>query len=259
VPGRLTIVGTGITLGVHVTPEARAAIERADEVLYLLAEPAMSLWLERLNPRARSLEHLYPLGSDRREIYQAIVEEVAARVRTGADVCLAFYGHPGVFVYPSHELVRRARAEGWHARLLPGISAEDCLFADLGVDPGLIGCLSFEASDFLLHGRRPDTSAGLVLWQIGVIGIAGAVLETSYPGVAILRDRLLDDYPPAHEVVVYEAATYPIFEPVVRRVPLAGLAEAEIPTMATLWVPPAGRPQVDAAMAQRLDALGHPM
>jgi hypothetical protein len=37
--------------------------------------------------------------------------------------------------------------------MLPGISAEDCLFADLGIDPGIYGCQSYEATDFLANGR----------------------------------------------------------------------------------------------------------
>ena len=45
--------------------------------------------------------------------------------------------HPGVYVAPSHETVLRARAEGYPARMLPGISSEDCLFADLGEESDL--------------------------------------------------------------------------------------------------------------------------
>ena len=65
--------------------------------------------------------------------------------------------------------------------------------------------------------------------------------------------------PAAHEVVVYEASSYPIFEPFVARVALAALAEAEIPTMATLWVPPSTAPRLDDAMVRRLDALRRPV
>ena len=54
-----------------------------------------------------------------------------------------------VFVQPSHESIAIARLEGFSARMLPGISAEDCLFADIGLDPGKDGCQSFEATDFL--------------------------------------------------------------------------------------------------------------
>jgi len=38
--------------------------------------------------------------------------------------------------------------------MLPGISTEDCLYADLGVDPGLIGSQNFEATDFIVSGRK---------------------------------------------------------------------------------------------------------
>jgi hypothetical protein len=41
----------------------------------------------------------------------------------------------------------RSSTDGFDAVMLPGISAEDCLFADLGIDPGMIGCQSFEATD----------------------------------------------------------------------------------------------------------------
>jgi uncharacterized protein YabN with tetrapyrrole methylase and pyrophosphatase domain len=255
VPGRLTIVGTGITLGVHVTREARAAIERADEVLYLVAEPAVGKWIERLNPNARSLEPLYGLGDDRREIYARLVEEVASCVRAGRRVCFALYGHPGVYAYPSHELLRLAREEGWAARMLPAVSAEDCLFADVGLDPGLVGCQSYEATDFLLHGRRVDPTAALVLWQVTVIGTGTAVADVSRPGLRLLAERLLAEYPPGHEVVIYEAATYPILEPTVLRVRLDALAEADVPPMATLCVPPAAAPAVDEEMARRLDSF----
>src|SRR5216683_1496595 len=102
--------------------------------------------------------------------YNATVEHILGCVRTGDKTVGAFYGHPGVFVYPSHEAIRRARSEGYSAKMLPGISAEDCLFADLGIDPAVCGCQTFEATDFLLHGRRIDPSSSVVLWQIGVVG-----------------------------------------------------------------------------------------
>ena len=97
--------------------------------------------------------------------------EILAHVRRGLDVCAAFYGHPGVFV----DSVARggARAPARRASGLgcsPAISAEDCLFADLGVDPARFGCQSYEATDFLVHGRRVDPTATLVLWQIGTVG-----------------------------------------------------------------------------------------
>ena len=78
----------------------------------------------------------YDEGRPRLEAYKKMVERILKNVKDGLEVCVVFYGHPSVFVQPSHESVRIARLEGFSARMLPGISAEDCLFADIGLDPG---------------------------------------------------------------------------------------------------------------------------
>ena len=56
-------------------------------------------------------------------------------VRAGLDVVGVFYGHPGVFVDPSQRSLAIAREEDYKARMLPGVTAEDCLYADLCIDP----------------------------------------------------------------------------------------------------------------------------
>ena len=97
-------------------------------------------------------------------------EMLVAAAGRALSVCAAFYGHPGIFVYPGQEAVRRAREEGFDARMLPGISSLDCLWCDLGIDPAAAGCQIYHATDFVLQRRRPDTAATLVLLQINVIG-----------------------------------------------------------------------------------------
>jgi len=248
----LTVVGTGIQFGTQMTPEARLAIEKADVVLSLVAEPVMQAAVERLNPNTRSLQEHYVVGERRAVAYEAMVVEILSHVRRGLNVCAAFYGHPGVFVAPSHEAVRRAREEGLRARMLPGISAEDCLFADLGVDPARFGCQSYEATEFLLHGRRVDETAALVLWQLGTVGNAAAAEEATPSGLGVLVDVLLGLYPPDHEVVVYEASPYPGFDPLIRKLPLDELGPQHVTAMSTLYVPPAKPPELDVTMSDRL-------
>ena len=250
--GSLTIVGTGIQLGVHLTPEARAAIEQADDVLFAVADRLSAAWLSELNPKARSLASFYAPGRKRLDTYNEMVEEILASVRTGNNVCVAFYGHPGVFVYPGHEAVRRARVEGFSARMLPAISTLDCLVADIGIDPARTGMQSYEASDFLLHLRQPDPAALVVLWQIGVVGELSYVEEADVQGLAVLVEYLEDFYPQEHEVIIYEASPYVVSEPKAIRVPLSEVGEAEIPPISTMVVPPAMRRPQDAAMAERL-------
>src|SRR5712691_9528546 len=186
-----------------MTPQALAEIQRADDVPYLVADAATGAWLRSLTPKARSLKHLYQPTAHRAESYEAIVDELLSRVRAGLRVCAAFYGHPGVFVQPSHEAIRRARSEGFEARMLPAVSAQDCLFADLGVDPARSGCQSYEATDLLIHARQIDSSAGLILWQVAIVGNPDYVPEGDLSRLGILVEYLGRYYPPEHEVVCY--------------------------------------------------------
>lgn len=236
--GSLAVVGTGIQLVRQLTPEAREEIERADEVLFVVADAATATWLTSLNPRARSLSGLYRRGVERDRVYAAMVDEILAAVRAGSRVCAVFYGHPGVYVQPSHEAVRRARAEGFDARMLPAVSAEDCLVADLGVDPGEHGWQSFEATDFLARGVRPEPSAALVLWQVDGIGKRDSSRDPDPRGLHALGRALLALYPPAHEIVFYRASVYPVAGPQIVRVRLDEVPELGEAPAPTLYVPP---------------------
>lgn len=250
--GSLTVVGTGIQLATQLTPEARSAIEEADEFLFLASEPAAMLWLSELNPRSRSLHIHYRDGVDRVETYEGMVEEILTAVRGGAKVCAAFYGHPGVFVTPSHEAIRRVRNEGFAARMLPAVSALDCLFADLGVDPAGTGFQCYEATDFLLRGRIPDVAAAFVLLQIGTIGTRDATPRPRPQSLALLLGHLTRFYPPAHEVIVYEASPYPVAAASIERTPLEGLATVRLTAASTLYVPPSAPAEPDAELAEKL-------
>lgn len=235
-----------------MTPEARAAIAGADVVLHGLDDPVARAWIADVNPRARSLLSLYAPGRHRRETYDAMVEAMLEPVRAGKTVCAAFYGHPGVFARPPHEAVRRARDEGHEARMLPAVSSEDALFADLGVDPGADGCQSFDATDFLLRRRVPDPSSALLLWQVGGLGDTGYPPRATPERVQVLVEYLEPWYPRTHPAVVYQASPYPFAPPRVRELPLGALPDADVSPMATLYVPPAARREVDPTMLARL-------
>jgi uncharacterized protein YabN with tetrapyrrole methylase and pyrophosphatase domain len=222
-------------------------------VFYLLAETTAESWFKDLNPSSHSLRHHYAVGRPRAETYERMADEILAAVREGRNVCAAFYGHPGVFAAPSHDAVRRAREEGFPAVMLPAISAEDCLFADLGVDPGETGCQSFEATDFLLRRRAFDTSVPLILWQVGFIGVADAPVTPASGAFGVLVDYLLEAYDESHTAVIYEASPYPVGAPNIRRFTLGDVREAELGGMSTLFVPPAAERPVDPAMRTRIE------
>ena len=252
--GSLSVVGTGIKGPGHTTPQTKRHIEKADRVFFLVAGGVAATWIRELNPAAESLHDAYAEGKDRRESYREMVERILAPLREGLTVCAVFYGHPGVFVNPGHEAIRRAREDGHQAEMLPAISAEDCLFADLGVDPADQGCQSFEATDFLARPRRFDTRTALILWQLHAIGFIAYAQpgQWSPEGLRLLVEALRRHYDDDHPAVVYEAAKYPLTAPSIQRVRLAYLAEAEIGTASTLYVSPTGRAPLDPVILRSL-------
>lgn len=238
--GELTCVGLGMMLGAHLTPRARGWIDAADVVFVAASDALVEHWVQAMHPDVRSLQGLYAEGKPRQQTYRDMAAAMLGEVRAGRRVVGAFYGHPGVFAQVPHAAIDEARDAGYSARMDPGISAEDCLYADLGFDPGRVGCAHFEASQLLFYRRVIDTSAWLVLWQIGLAGDRTyAVRASSTAQRQRLVDRLLRDYPADHPVILYEAATLPIGAPRMETLPLSALAHAQLHMHTTLAVPPA--------------------
>lgn len=258
--GSLACVGLGMMLGAHLSPRARSHIEQADVVFGLVSDPLVELWLQRLRPDVRSLQDFYgdgsPTGKPRTQSYREMVEAMVGEARGGRAVCGAFYGHPGVFAEVPHRAIALAREDGLHAVMEPGISAEDCLYADVGFDPGTVGCQHYEASQFMFHHRRIDPSAWLVLWQVGVAGDRSTARRATGPAHRrLLVEVLGQTYPSTHEVIAYEAATLPIATARVERMPLSGLVDAVLDLHTTLAIPPAIALQRNEQVLRRLADL----
>jgi uncharacterized protein YabN with tetrapyrrole methylase and pyrophosphatase domain len=253
--GSLVVVGTGIKVAAHATLETVAAIERADRLFYLVTEPATAAWLSRLNQTAATLDDVYAEGKPRAQSYLEMSARIMEAVRAGHQVCAAFYGHPGVFVNASHYCIDHLRLEGYDCRMLPGVSAEDCLFADLGVNPGDYGLASFEATDFLASRRVFDPRSELVLWQVGALG-EGSVRKGMVPRperIEKLTASLRKHYPANHPIVIYEAPCFPGCAPYVRRLPLRQLPTLKMRPMMTVYVPPRPQRLPDPAIAKWFD------
>jgi uncharacterized protein YabN with tetrapyrrole methylase and pyrophosphatase domain len=254
--GDLACVGLGMMLGAHLTPRSRSYIERADVVFVAVSDPLVELWVQEMHHDVRSLQPHYADGKNRQDTYREMVEVMLAEVRTGKSVCGVFYGHPGVFALAPHRAVELARQEGFAAVMEAGVSAEDCLYADLGIDPGRFGCQHYEASQLMFYRRRIDTSAYLVIWQPAIAGDRSFRRFATGPAyLQLLADLLRDDYPAEHPCTVYEAATLPIHAPRIESVPLANLASAQLTLASTLVLPPARPLQQNPAMLERLAEL----
>jgi len=226
-PGRGSFIAVGIGIGgaAQTTIETVERMRAADKLYHCVIDPAVEQWLCEVNPTAESLTPLYGEGKDRAETYNEMVAAFVGSVRSGLSTCAAFYGHPGVFVEATHRAIRQLRRSGHPARMLPAVSADACLYSDLLVNPGDCGMQSYEASRFLYMQPAFDPRAGLLLWQIGVLG------ETDWTAkprrhperLAEMTALLRTKYPADHQLVLYFASTYPCNPAAVRKFPLSEL------------------------------------
>ncbi|RDV26135.1 hypothetical protein DXV75_08650 [Alteromonas aestuariivivens] len=236
--GSLVCVGPGMTLGAHISQRCRHHIESAD-VVFTSCHPIMEDWIATMNPDVRSLQGMYGENKDRRITYQEMHEAIMAEIRAGKRVVGAFYGHPGVFAKVPHQAIAQARKEGFNAHMEPGISAEDCLYADMGIDPGTYGCQHFEASQYMFYNHIINPYSYVILWQIALAGdLSISKRVSSAAERQVLVDMLLEHYTPEHKVGLYECPS--LITDAVRMdwIELKDLATAELNPVTTMVIPP---------------------
>ena len=254
--GSLVCVGTGMTLGAHISPISKSYIEQADVVFSLMSNGIVERWIEEMNSDVRSLQPFYQEGKNRHITYREMTDAILTEVRKGKKVVAAFYGHPGVFACVAHKAIAQASKENIPAHMEPGISAEDCLFADLCIDPGNTGCQHYETSQFMFYQRNIDPSAYLILWQLGVAGDKSvAKYATSDAYRQVLVDLLAENYPLDHVVVLYQAKVVPIDKIRKEEVLLRDLPSAEVHMHTTLVIPPCKKMQDNHKVLQKLAAI----
>jgi uncharacterized protein YabN with tetrapyrrole methylase and pyrophosphatase domain len=242
-------------VGAHISPISRSYIEQAD-IVFSAGHPLIEMWLGEMNDNVQSLQPLYAEGKDRRRTYREMVETMMAQVRAGKKVVGAFYGHPGVFAWPPHKVIATAKAEGYAAHMEPGISAEDCLYAHLGIDPGNLGSQHFEASQFMFYKRNIDPTAYLILWQVGIAGDKSAArLSTGQAHRQIFVELLNEHYPLDHQVVLYECPTVATKQPKIQWIALGDFVQAELSLVTTMCVPPSQELQKNHEILARLSQL----
>ncbi|KAG6330821.1 hypothetical protein ID866_8267 [Astraeus odoratus] len=265
--GTLTIAGSGIASIKHITLETLSHIEQADKVYYGVTDPATEAFIrDKSKGDCSDLRVYYDTNKHRYESYVQMCEVMLKDVRAGNDVLGIFYGHPGVFVSPSHRAIAIARDEGFQAKMLPGISAEDYMFADLGFDPAIPGCMTQEATAIVVQNKKLDPSVHNIIWQVGGVGVHDMVFDNAQ--FHHLVDRLEEDFGPDHKVMHYIGAVLPQSATVMEEYTIADLRKEEVVKqfnpVSTFYVPPRDVTSFDKATPQKLGASGalarvHPM
>ena len=246
-------------LGAHISAQSLTShINHADVVFSLMSTGITERWLDEMHPDVRSLQYCYQEGKNRNTTYNEMVEVILTEVRAGKKVVAAFYGHPGVFACVAHRAISKATKENLSAQMEPGISAEDCLYADLAIDPGKTGCTHFEASQFMFYQRNIDPAAYLVLWQVGLAGDKTlAKYSTGSAYRQILVELLLETYPSDHQVILYQAKVLPIDTVRAEYITLTELVTAELFMHTTLVIPPSEKMQPNQVILNKLAEIDH--
>ncbi|OCB86575.1 tetrapyrrole methylase [Sanghuangporus baumii] len=252
--GTLTIAGSGIASIGHITLETLSYIQEADKIHYAVADPATEAFIldkSKDSSHCFDLTVYYDTNKMRYETYVQMCEVMLRDVRGGYNVLGIFYGHPGVFVSPSHRAIAIARDEGYIAKMLPGVSAEDYMFSDIGFDPAVPGCMSQEATGLLVCKKKLDPSIHNIIWQVGSVGV-----DTMNREFHILVDRLEEDFGLDHKVVHYIGAVLPQSTTVMDEFTIADLRKEEvvkqITTTSTFYLPPRSMAHIDQDMLQKL-------
>ena len=247
--GQLAIVGMGIAHWGHLTNQAQMVLDRADSVYYAASDLTMIAWFKEHYPRSQPFPP-YREAKTLAETYGQWVDVLLADLAKGKRVAAAFYGHPGFGVMASHEAMGKARAKGYDVVMLPAISSLDCLLADLGVDP-FEGLAINEATDFVTRRFIPDPAQNLVLTQVGMMGI-GRPGDANRHGIRLMVQKLGASHGYDHRVTLYRAAQTPSDGPLIRKVPLNRLGDADVGCLTTLFVPRIFRRNMDPGLGKRL-------
>lgn len=256
------IVGLGVLSVDHVTRETEDAIRNSNEVLYVDTGVATGEFLETLCPKVTAIfDSSYSDSEHRLNAYQLMAARVVDAALQHAPVTFAMQGHPTVGVYAPFLINDMAGVLGLSVRTLPGISALDCMFAELMIDPCVMGMQMYEATDLLLRCRplQPDVHA--MIWQVGCVETRLYSMRVSRPlRFERLQAHLLQFYPADHEVTLFFATPHPLMRSTCHRFPLGALCEHAhvIHAGFTLLLPASGeRPVVDAALRQQVDSVDH--
>lgn len=258
----LYIVGLGVANVDHVTREAESAIRQSREVLYLDTGVATQRFLEQRCARVTSLyEESYREEDLRLNAYRHMAARVIDAALDHAPVTLAIHGHPVVAVYAPFLILDMAELLGLTVRILPGISAMDCVFAELKIDPCVHGLQMYEATDLLLRGRPLQADVPALIWQIGNLETR---LHTSRVSKPERFDRfvnyLLRFYPVGHNVVAIYVAPHPLMPSTIRQFPLGKLREhaEHLHAGFTLYIPAvAERAIEDIDLLRKIDSPEH--
>ena len=252
------IVGLGIVSIHQITHEVEAAMQRSREILYLANGFGLAEYLSQLCSHVTDLSATYQEGEDRMNAYNMMTAKVIEAALDHSPVTFALYGHPLVFAWPPFQILKVASLLGLRTKILPGVSAMDCLFVDLKVDPAE-GLQMYEATDLLLRQIPLFPYIPCLIWQIGAVETRLYSQSTSKPErFSRTKNYLLKYYPPDHKVTAVYSSSFPLVPSQLTTFALKDMEmyAQDLSSGVTLYIPPVQvRPIVDHELLKDMDNI----
>lgn len=232
-------MGLGVKGFSHLTLESLNAIQKAEIVLHIGSNKRE---LNRLNPKIRSLEHLYWSGKKDLDTYKTIAKSVidTAPSVEGSTVFVVD-GNPAFFNDITWEIYAKAIKRGIPVKILPGVSCLDVLTIDLFCDMGDVGTQIFEANQLVIYDLTMNPYLSTFILQIGWFGIS---LLTKIPvprrkRFGPLINHLLRFYQEAHPAIFVMSTERPDKPSIILRTTISqiGSHAAKIHSGMTLYLP----------------------
>lgn len=248
----VALVGTGIKTIAHITEEAKGYISTCDKVIYLVNEPLLERYIRKLAKSSESLDEIYFNSKSRESAYNNIAQYIYSAIEDVRSLCVVIYGHPCVFATPGL-LALSMLDDSIKTVVCPGISTQDCLYADSRFDPASGGIQSFDATEYLLYDKVVDPSSHVVIYQIGMVGNLGLPTnKINFEALNFIKKKLIELYKKEKKAVIYEAALYPGTHPKISEFDLEQLDRQELTTLSTLYIPPDKIQRMPSSDALRL-------
>ncbi len=221
----ITILGLGPGALHHLTREAWAVLESADEI-WLRTEHHPTVAELPSNLTVHSFDNLYEKADNFSEVYEAIAAEILSLGQRPQGVIYAVPGHPFVGEATVKLILTSAEKFDLEVRIVEGMSFVTPTLASLGID-ALEGLQIQDAIELaLLHHPLLNSDLPALVGQL-----YGRDLATD------VKLTLMNQYPDDHEVVLVHAAGSP--DQRIVRLPLYELDhQRNIAHLTTLYVPP---------------------
>ena len=224
----ITILGLGPGDPVHLTREAWDTLSGANEVyLRTVRHPCVSA-LPRA-PRLHAFDAVFDQVGNFAVVHETIANEVVALGRRVEGVIYAVPGHPRVGEATTTRILEIAAVEGLPVRIVPGLSFVEPVLTALGID-AVNGLQISDAIEIAgQHHPALDPDRPALLAQVYSRALALRVRQT-----------LMNQYSPEHEVTLVHAAGMP--DQRVTRLPLAEIDRRDdLDHLTTLYVPALSR------------------